>query len=216
MKKVIATGKTVEESVRSALVKLGVPRSEAEIRVISEPVKGFLGLIGGKDAEVEVSVPQSPSDEAKDFVSEVLAKMGIDARVTVERNLEEEGGYVLSIDCEEDVLPIVIGRHGSTLDAIQYLTNVVANRDHEGFVKFSVDAGQYRARRRENIRRIADQAVERALKLGRPVSLESMSPAERKWIHTYLQDRNDVTTMSEGQDPYRKIKIAPKRNSYVD
>lgn len=87
MKKVIATGKTVEEAVRSALVKLGVPRSEAEIRVISEPVKGFLGLIGGKDAEVEVSVPQSPSDEAKDFVSEVLAKMGIDARVTVELSL---------------------------------------------------------------------------------------------------------------------------------
>lgn len=216
MKKIVVTGRTVEDAVTSALVRLGVPRSEAEIRVISEPVKGFFGFIGGKDAEVEVSIPQTPQESAKDFAEAILAKMDIVGQVSVERDVEEDGDFVLSIDCGEDVLPVIIGRHGSTLDAIQYLTNIVANRDHDGFIKFSVDAGHYRVRRRENIRRIADQAVERALKLGRPVSLESMSASERKWIHTYLQDRSDITTMSEGQDPYRKVKIAPRRNSYVD
>ncbi|GMA57316.1 spoIIIJ-associated protein [Alicyclobacillus sacchari] len=216
MKKVVATGRTVEEAVTSALVRLGVSRSQAEIRVISEPVKGLFGFIGGKDAEVEVRVIDTPLDMAKEFLHGLLEKMGISAGVSADEQLTEEGAVPLSISCGEDALPIVIGRHGSTLDSMQYLVNVVANRNAHSVVKFAVDAGGYRQRRKDNLRRIADQAAERAVRLGRPVSLEAMPSADRKWVHTYLQGREDVTTLSEGQEPYRRVKVAPKRNHFVD
>ncbi|EJY56791.1 single-stranded nucleic acid binding R3H domain-containing protein [Alicyclobacillus hesperidum URH17-3-68] len=216
MKKVVATGRTVEEAITSALVRLGVSRSQAEIRVISEPVKGLFGFIGGRDAEVEVCVMETPLDMAKEFLHGLLEKMGISADVTAENQLTEDGAVPLAITCAEDALPIVIGRHGSTLDSMQYLVNLVANRNAHSVVKFSVDAGGYRQRRRENLRRMADQAVERAVRLGRPVSLEAMPSADRKWIHTYLQGRDDITTLSEGQEPYRRVKVAPKRNHFVD
>lgn len=215
MKKVVVSGRTVEDAVTSALVRLGVPRSQAEIRVISEPVKGLFGFFGSKDAEVEVSIPQTPVEAAKDFAENVLLKMGIQGQVSVQRDDQFDSEYVVSLSCEDSVLPVVIGKHGSTLDALQYLVNIVANREHEAFAKFSVDAGAYRVRRRESLKRAADLAAEKSVRTGRPVSLEAMSSADRKWVHTYLQSRTDITTMSEGQDPFRKVKIAPKRNLYA-
>ncbi|MFD1675996.1 RNA-binding cell elongation regulator Jag/EloR [Alicyclobacillus fodiniaquatilis] len=214
MKRVVVTGRTVEEAVTSALVKLGVARSQAQVRVISEPVKGLFGFIGGKDAEVEVSIAQTPVEMARDFTEGVLKRMDAPATVSVERDHAEGTEYVVSIECADEVLPIVIGRHGVTLDSLQYLVNIVANREHDGFVKFTVDAGTYRARRRESLRRVAEQAADRAVRTGRPVSLDAMSSAERKFIHTLLQSRLDITTSSEGKDPYRKVKIVPRRINY--
>lgn len=216
MKKIVASGRSVDEAVTSALVRMGVARSQAKVRVLSEPVKGLFGFIGAKGAMVEISIPQTAVEDAKDFAVEVLAKMKIQGDVSIERDEENADGYVLSIGCEQDVLPVVIGRHGATLDALQYLLNVVANRDHDEFVKFSVDAGRYRARRRENLRRVADGAADRAIRTGRAVSLEAMSAAERKWVHTYLESRMDITTISEGQDPNRKVRIAPKGSLYMN
>ncbi|GMA63682.1 Jag N-terminal domain-containing protein [Alicyclobacillus fastidiosus] len=214
MKRLVVTGRSVEEAVTSALVKLGVPRSQAQVRVISEPVKGLFGFLGGKDAEVEVSVPQSPLENARDFVETVLGHMGVSGQVSLTRDAETDAEYLVNIESDEEVLPFIIGRHGSTLDSLQYLVNIVANREHDGFVKFSVDAGEYRKRRRESLRRAADHAADRAVRTGRAVSMDAMSPADRKWVHTYLQTRSDVTTLSEGEEPYRKVRIAPKRNSY--
>ncbi|GEO27256.1 DNA-binding protein [Alicyclobacillus acidoterrestris] len=214
MKRLVVTGRTVEEAVTSALVKLGVPRSQAQVRVISEPVKGLFGFLGGKDAQVEVSVPQSPLENARDFVETVLREMGVSARVTIDADEETDAEYVVNIDADADVLPSLIGRHGSTLDSLQYLVNIVANREHEGFVKFSVDAGAYRKRRRDSLRRAADHAVERVIRTGRAVSMEAMSPADRKWVHTYLQARTDISSLSEGEEPHRKVKIVPRRNEY--
>lgn len=216
MKKVVATGKSVEEAVTSALVRLGVGRSQAQIRVLTEPVKGLFGFIGGKDAEVEVSIPQSAMDDARDFTQGVLTRMSVRGEVSIERDIEDVDVPVVSISCSEDVLPVIIGRHGATLDALQYLTNIVANRDREEFVKFTIDAGRYRARRRDNLKRLAEGAADRAVQTGRAVSLEAMSAAERKWVHTYLQTRMDITTISEGQDPNRKVRIAPRRNLFVN
>ncbi|WAH37004.1 RNA-binding cell elongation regulator Jag/EloR [Alicyclobacillus dauci] len=214
MKRLVVTGRSVEEAVTSALVRLGVPRSQAQVRVISEPVKGLFGFFGGKDAEVEVIVQQTPQEMAKDFTEKVLERMGVRAEASIERDTETDAEFLVNIHCSDDVLPIVIGRHGSTLDSLQYLVNIVSNREYEGFVKFSLDAGDYRKRRRENLRRVADQAADRAVRTGRAVTLDAMSAADRKWVHSYLQSRVDITTLSEGQDPYRKVKIAPKRQSY--
>lgn len=214
MRRVVVSGRTVDDAVTSALVQLGVPRAQAHIRVITEPVKGLFGLIGSKDAEVEVSVQATPQETAKEFLQQALNRMGVISDVSVERDTDTNGDFVLVIRVGEEALPYIIGRHGSTLEALSYLTNVAANREHEGFVKFSVDAGNYRQRRRESLGRAAMQAAQRAVEFGRPVSLDPMSAADRKWVHTYLQERDDVTTSSEGRDPHRRVKVIPRRKSY--
>ncbi|MBX5435781.1 MAG: protein jag [Alicyclobacillaceae bacterium] len=212
MKRVIATGKTVEDAVTSALVRLGVTRSQASVRVIREPVKGLFGLIGGRDAEVEVTVVLPPEEAAKQFLAELLRQMGLDASVKLHPAPSDSGAhFALEVVCAESALPFVIGRHGSTLDALQYLVNVVANRERvqEGYVRFIVDAADYRRRRRQGLCELADRAASRAVRTRRSVSLQSMPAADRKVIHTYLQQRSDVTTTSEGVEPNRKVVIVP-------
>ena len=216
MKKVVATGRTIEDAVTSALVRLGVTRSQATIRVIAEPVKGLFGIFGGKEAQVEVSIPLTPEETAKEFLSGVLSKMGVEWKI---RSRDEmEGGepvVVFEVVADESVLPILIGKHGSTLDALQYLVNVVANREKNGYVKFVVDAGDYRRRRREGLWRLAERAAERAVRTKKPVSLDAMPSVDRKLIHTHLQDRRDVTTSSDGMEPNRKVVVMPTQGTSV-
>lgn len=211
MKRVVATGKSVEDAVTSALVRLGVTRAQAIIRVVQEPVKGILGFIGGKDAEVEVSVALTPEETAKDFLSGTLRRMGIDDFRTRTKQGHEEGKLTVyfEIQCDEANLPVLIGRHGSTLDSLQYLLNVVANQGHENYLKIVVDAGDYRRRRKEGLERLAERAAIRAVKTSRSVTMDPMSASDRKMVHTYLQERTDVTTTSEGADPNRKVVVLP-------
>src|SRR5579875_385561 len=214
MKRMIATGRTVEEAVTSALVRLGATRSQATVRVITEPVKALFGFFGGKDAEVEVSVMQSPDEAGKEFLSELLSHMGVESRVHVrQQRVDGNEEIQMDISCDEEHLPVVIGRHGSTLDAIQYLVNIVGNRENSGFIKFSVDAGDYRQRRKEGLCRIAERAASRAVKTGKPVLLDAMSSADRKVVHTFLQNRSDVATLSEGVEPNRRVKIVSAEKS---
>jgi len=214
MKRVVTTGRTVEEAVTSALVRLRVTKAQANIRVLREPVKAFLGLFGGKDAEVEVSVQFTPEELGTAFLTDLFRHMGIGASVESYAAKSSED-VALNVICTEDDLPTVIGRHGATLDAIQYLVNVAGNRDREKHVKFEVDAGNYRNRRREGLYRMADRAAARALRTSRSVLLEAMSAADRKLIHTYLQERTDVSTVSDGVEPHRKVMVVPKADAAV-
>lgn len=213
MKRVVATGKTVEDAITSALVRLGATRAQVEVQVIHEPVKGILGFIGGKDAEVEVRLNLPPQENAKLFLTDTVTRMGVDAVVRVRPiELTEGPSYLLEVVCDDEAeLASVIGRHGSVLDSLQYLVNIVANREHSDFVKFIVDAGGYRERRRKGLERIADQAANRAVRTRRPVQLEEMASSDRKVIHSRLQARSDVTTSSEGVDPHRKVVVTPVR-----
>lgn len=207
MKKVTATGRTVEEAVTSALVRLGVSRSQATVRVLSEPVKGLFGFIGGKEAEVEVSLLQSPEETAREFLADMLSHMGIITRIRLVPGSDEP--MMMEIVCDEKDLPVVIGKHGSTLDSLQYLVNVVANHGQDNYTRLFLDAGNYRQRREEGLQRLADRAAVRALRTKRPVSLDPMPAHDRKFVHTYLQNRSDVTTTSEGTDPFRKVVVVP-------
>ncbi|ACV59949.1 RNA-binding cell elongation regulator Jag/EloR [Alicyclobacillus acidocaldarius] len=216
MRKVVATGKTIEEAVMSALVRLGVPRSQAQVRVIREPARGFLGWLSGREAEVEVTVIETPLDAAKEFLRTAISKMGLGQAVIVADDVDEEGHVKLSISADEDALPILIGRRGATLDALQYLVNIVANRDASEKMRFTLDAAGYRDRRLESLRRLADEAADKAVRLGRPVALDPMPRKDRKWVHAHLQSRGDVVTVSEGQEPYRRVKIIPKRHDWIE
>lgn len=214
MKRVVSTGRTVEEAVTSALVKLSVSRSQASIKVLQEPSRGLFGIIGGRGAEVEVSVSLSPEETAREFLMETLRKMGIEGRVRLLKADAGDWQQVLNIQCPETDMPVVIGRHGATLDSLQYLANIVANQENpDEHIRFTVDAGGYRERHKESIVRLAERAAQRAVRSRRSVGLEPMTAVDRKLVHTYLQGRDDVTTTSEGVDPQRKVVVIPVVNS---
>ena len=113
-------------------------------------------------------------------------------------------------DLERQIAFYIIGRRGQTLDAIQYLTSLVVNKEHENYVKVVLDAEDYRSRREKTLEQLADKMAKKAVKSHRSLKLDPMNPYERKVIHATLQQNPRVTTRSEGQDPYRRVVIEPK------
>src|SRR5690606_5428910 len=139
MKKMTVSGKTVDEAIQIGLKEWNVPESRVKVRVIEEPVKGLFGLIGSKDAKVELELIPDAIEEAEAFLSKVLEKMNLD--VTIEKKQDEQYTTLNMIGKE---LGIVIGRRGQTLDALQYLVNIVANRHTNEYVRIILDAENFR------------------------------------------------------------------------
>ena len=230
------TGKTVEAALAAALTQLGTTAGQVSYEVLSQPSRGFLGLIGVKPARIRVSRRLS-KDLDKSSVSStepVLATAaGMDRAVTVEeqvvraetflRNVfaamhidlamersESEEGTVFDLAGED--LGILIGKHGQTLDSLQYLTNLAANRGvSEGRVRIIIDIENYRSRREETLTRLAGHLAEKACRIGDEVHLEPMNRHERKIIHMALQDSRKVSTYSAGDEPRRYVVIVPRR-----
>lgn len=205
MKKVVATAKTIDDAVEKALLELGVPRSKVTIRILEEPSKGLFGLIGTREAKVEVEKNFDPVEEGRLFLEDVLQKMNVDVQVEICRS--NDG---IEFDIVGNNLGMIIGRRGQTLDSLQYLVNVVANRYTDKHVRITLDAENYRLKRREALEHLAERIAKKAVQTRQKVHLEPMTAAERKVIHAYLQTRSDVVTFSEGEEPHRYIVVAPK------
>lgn len=279
MNHVEATGKTIEDAVRSGLVQLGLTRDEVTVEVLAEPKSGFLG-IGSKPAVVRVTAkeeaehvlqrqqedvrkaeeaekqtaatetkavaePQSASEpaadpaepetaspaddgvdsvtdshaeesadsvedftaeeaaaKAREFLQEVLKNMGM--QVMIEKMIKPDK-IILHLHGKN--LGILIGKHGQTLDALQYLTNLTTNQGKETRHFIMLDVENYRHRREETLKQLALRLSGRVKKKGDKVVLEPMNGYERKIIHVALQDAEHVRTESEGQDPYRHVVI---------
>jgi len=200
------TGRTVEEAVSVALAELGVRREDVEVEVLDEGSKGLLGLFGGRPARVRVTVREGVADRAVRLLGEIMRCMGLDPQFAVgERDNE------VFIDIKGKSLGVVIGRRGETLDALQYLVNLCANKNQGQRKKIWLDVEGYRRRREESLERLAMRLADRARQKGRNIVLEPMSSHERRIIHLALQSRDDVCTFSEGEEPFRKIVIAPKK-----
>lgn len=138
------------------------------------------------------------------FVSDVLNAMGMkDAKVT--SKIDEEGA--LSIDVEGSNMGILIGKRGQTLDSLQYLTNRVANKMQEGYVRVKLDTEDYRRRRKETLENLAKNIASKVKRTRRAVSLEPMNPYERRIIHSALQGDKFVSTKSEGEEPFRHVVV---------
>ena len=151
--------------------------------------------------------PEDPVDRVREVLETVGDALGLDAEVHVEQTEEGIRGVL-----EGDDLGLFIGRHGQTIDAVQHLAFKVANRDGgRSGVRVVVDAAGYRARREQALQRQADQAALDAVRGRRPVALDAMSATERKVVHEYLKDRDDVETYSEGNEPDRHLVVAPLR-----
>lgn len=200
------SGKTIEDAMNSALAELGVERSQVEVQVLEEPSKGLFGIIGAKLAKVKVTVKDTPVDRACLFLKEVAESMGIAVKLEVETDSD-----VIKINFTGDDLGILIGRRGDTLDALQYLVNLVANRKEESRVRMVLDVEGYRKRREQTLQKLAMKLADKVRRRGQEVVLEPMNPHERRVIHTALQNNRFVYTTSQGEEPFRKIVIAPKK-----
>lgn len=205
MKKVTVSGKTVEEAVQAGLERLSADASQVDYTVIEDAQKGFLGLFGGKPAVIEMKLKPDPLKEAMLFLRDTIDKMGISASVDSEER--DEGTYLTISGADIGVL---IGKRGQTLDSLQYLVNLVANRYSENYLKFYLDAEGYRERRKEALETLADRLSQKAVRTRREVKLEPMNAHERKIIHSALQNIHTVSTYSEGKEPHRRIVVVPK------
>ncbi|THF73497.1 RNA-binding cell elongation regulator Jag/EloR [Cohnella fermenti] len=205
MKKLVAIGKTVEAAVRSGLNQLGVEEDRVEVSILEHPSRGLFGLIGSKDAKVELSVKPDGIEEAMAFLRELTGAM--DLQVAVERSEEAEQ---TTINLTGGELGILIGRRGQTLDSLQYLTNIVANRHSDKHLRVVLDAENFRERRKQTLEALSERMASRVIRSKREVVLEPMSSQERKIIHSRLQSNPYVKTYSQGDEPNRSIVIAPK------
>ena len=201
------TGKTIEEAVALALSELKVGIDRIDYEVLEAPSRGFLGFIGTKLAKVRVTVkPIDLMKVAQDFLERIFNLMKLE--VQLER-ITKQDNTVFNIRGND--LGILIGKHGQTLDALQYLTNLTTNREAESKVRIVLDVEDYRQRRAETLTRLACRLADNVRRRGEKVVLEPMSSNERKIIHLSLQNDQRVVTYSEGEEPYRKVVIALKK-----
>lgn len=199
-------GKTIDEAVETGLTELNVSRNDVLIEVIEEPNKGLFGLIGVKPARVRIRVKETVARQAYEFLSKIMKIMNIDVDIEL---IEKEEKVLINITGPD--LGILIGKRGETLDAIQYLVNLSANKNMEKRKRIFIDIEGYRKRREDTLKKLAYKLADKARQRGRNVILEPMNSMERRIIHTALQGRDDIYTFSEGEEPYRKIIIAPKK-----
>lgn len=195
------SGKSVEEALRLALIELDATREQVEIEVLDEGSKGFLG-IGAKETKIRVSKKNSVTDIAKTFLSSILKEMNISAEIEVVQ-VEE----ALNINMIGEDMAILIGKRGQTLDSLQYLVSLVVNKERDDYLRVVLDTENYRAKRKETLESLADKLASKVKKSRKNVILEPMNPYERRIIHSALQNNPNVSTKSEGDEPYRKVVI---------
>jgi spoIIIJ-associated protein len=205
MKKIVVSGKSVDVALKLGLEKLQTTEDRVKVTVLEQPTKGLFGLIGGKEARIELEALPDPIEEALHFLQDVFDSMKL--QVHVEKT-ELPEGTVLNLTGSE--LGILIGRRGQTLDALQYLVNIVANRYSDSHLKVILDAENFRERRRKTLEELSQRLALRVVRTKKEVVLEPMPPQERKIIHTQLQDHASVKTYSKGDEPNRRVVIALK------
>ena len=208
MKTVEKTAKTVEEAVELGIEELGIKRENAEIEILSEPSNGLFGFIGTRSAKVKISMKKLPADFARDFIHELIEKMGL-SNVNVE--IVKQNENTIYVDIVGDNLGILIGKRGQTLNSMQYLANLVVNRQFNEFNRVMIDIENYRDRREKTLKQLAENLARKVVKGRRNIVLEPMIPQERRIIHTALQNNPSVSTYSQGDEPFRKVVITLKR-----
>lgn len=213
MRTVETSGRTVEEAVDAALRELGAARDRVEVEVLEEGTRGFLGILGFREARVRVRLQFNPEEQnrkAREFLEGLLSRMNMECGLETRFGEDE----ILHINMTGSDMGTLIGRRGQTLEALQYLVNVVANRGEAEYQRILLDAEGYRERRAEVLRRLARRKARRVQETGQRVVLEPMNPWERRVIHLALRDMEGIETHSEGEDPNRRViisKVAPGR-----
>ena len=201
-----ATGKTVEAAVALGAEQLGVDASAVTYEVLEAPKKGFLGF-GEVPAKVKVCYTPTPEMMALTFVRTIIADMGIEAEASIAAVPGSKREYLVTVTGED--ASALIGHHGETLDSLQYLTNLAANRREEdesgNYTRITVDIENYRAKREETLRTLARRMAAKVVKYKKSVMLEPMNPYERRIIHSEIQHVAGVSTNSIGSENNRRV-----------
>lgn len=204
MREVTATGQSVDEAVQSALEQLNTSRDHVEVDIIDEGKKGILGVFGAKRAIVKVRLAKNPIQEAEKFILDVVKNMNVEVDITT----TVESNHV-TFELSGEKIALLIGKRGQTLNALQYLTHLVVNKEGNQYYTVTLDAEGYRSRRQETLEGLALRMADKAKRINKKVALEPMPAYERKIIHSVLQDSEDVTTYSDGVEPHRHVVIKP-------
>ena len=207
----VMTGRTVDEAIELALKELDADRDEAEVEVLSREKAGFLG-IGAQLARVRVT-KIAKSASAAPLATEAVGRILQAAGVNVSRTLRsahdpDSGGPVIDLSGVDSGL--LIGRRGQTLQSLQYLVNLIVRKNFDD-VRVSLDVENYRQRRETSLKEMATKVASRVVQTSRTVTLEPMTPADRRIVHTTLTDYPGVPTESSGVDESRKVSIMPKQ-----
>ena len=204
------SAKTVSDAITEACQKLGVTSDKLDYQVVEEGSSGFLG-IGAKPAVIKAAVKKSSVEEvARVFLNDVFQAMNMEVAIDIKYNEEEKS---MDIELSGNEMGVLIGKRGQTLDSLQYLTNRVANKMQDGYVRVKLDTEDYRRRRKETLENLAKNIAYKVKRTRRPVSLEPMNPYERRIIHAAVQNDKYVTTRSEGEEPFRHVVIALKKEA---
>jgi spoIIIJ-associated protein len=234
-----AVGEGVEAAIAAGLAQLGVDRDAVDVEVLDEGGRGLLGL-GAREARVRLTVRPRPApappakavappsaepavlvdagkDEAevaRSVVVELLALLGMENAQVGVRRAEPSGDEPeppLMLDVHGSGTDVLIGRRGETLAALQLITRLIVGREMAGRVHLVVDVGDFKVRREQSLRHLAQRLAEQAVRTDRVVVLEPMPPHERRYVHLALRDNPHVTTQSVGEGDRRKVTIVPQR-----
>jgi spoIIIJ-associated protein len=223
MKSAEGRGRTLDEAVDAALIQLGESRRNVDVKIVSEStdetrvevtVIGQQTAAGGAaSAATETAKPAgaAEADTAKEIVGQLLARMGIRCSVTSRATPE-----AIVVDVSGRDLGVLIGWRGETLRALQTMTNLLASRKIGPDQRVIVDVERYRQRRENTVREIAYRAARQVKVTGDPITLDAMQPFERRAIHLALESDPDVTTVSIGEEPDRRVVVGPRRNQRED
>ena len=207
-KSIEVSGKTEDEAIQSALEQLGLTRDDVSVEIVERAKTGFLGL---KNSPAVVKVlyeaKESRTERVEDFLTGLFARMDIDAKL---ETTEEEGAINVAMTGSDP--GALIGRRGETLDAIQRITNYVVNRGGAGRVRVNLDAENYRQRRNETLETLAERMAGKVIKYRRNMTLDPMNAYERHVIHTALQEHENISTYSVGNEPNRRVVVAYGKN----
>ena len=210
-------GRTEKEAIANAIEAMGLDEDEIDVEV----VKARSGLFGGgkvtirvhvgEDQPVEDLEPHTEQEsEAAGFVSDLLRHMGIEADLRIATREDDR----VVLEMVSDDAGILIGRHGATLEAMQLLTNIACGRRHEDGPRVILDTEDYRYRREQSLTRMAMRVARDVQRSGRSQLLEPMNPFERRLVHTTINGLDDVSTESEGDGPYKQVRVTYTGSAY--
>ncbi len=201
------SGKTVDEALTEALIKLETTSDKIEYEVIDKGSTGFLGMFG-KPAVIRVCKKENLVDHTQDFIKNMFDAMGYEVNSTIEY---DEENRTMNITFEGDDMGSLIGKRGQTLDSIQYIISLVVNKESDVYIRVKADTENYRERRKDTLENLAKNIAYKVKRTRRTVVLEPMNPYERRIIHSALQNDRFIETHSEGEEPYRKVVVSLKK-----
>ncbi|HDX9612337.1 TPA: protein jag [Bacillus toyonensis] len=205
MSVITAKGQTVELAVEDALRQLNTSKDQVDINIIDEGKRGFLGLFGNRPAVVEVVLKKNPIQECEEYLKNVIQNMGVEVEIS-----KIVKGREVEFTISGDNVGVLIGKRGNTLNSLQYLTKLVANRHTKQYIGITLDAENYRSKRKSTLESLSYRLAKQVSKTKKRVVLEPMPSFERKIIHQALSNYQDINTTSEGNEPHRHVVISSK------